>query len=336
MKSITKSLLANDVIEMLVRKNFDHAAAVSEIRELGGGMFNAVYSLRVQYSDERKSDELVLKVSPFSGTKVTTIEKAIMRTEVFMYGLLPGKGIPVPAVAAYDFSREHIDCDYFFMTKLSGTSWNKAKLSKSDKTRLKADFAKHLAHIHEIKGNQFGDIKEKSSLQFDTWQEAIRCNMDNIIGDAKRDGHKFPYKKIYEALAPHWHLLDEIRTPTLVYCDLWAGNIFLTNESGRHEIQGFIDPERSFWGDPLSDLISSFGIYSDIRKEPELQKAYAEASGKPFEITKNDEIRMSIYKMHDALFMGVETYRYNKIYGFFQLIYSKYLVRKQIKELNAY
>jgi len=336
MKSITKSLLNNGTIELLVRKNFEDVAAVAEIKELTAGMFNAVYSLCVRFSNGRPDKELVLKAAPYPTTKVTTIEKNIMKTEVWMYQTLPALGIPMPAVAACDFSRELIGCDYFFMEKLTGTPWNKAKLTAEDKARLKTDYGRILARVHTIKGDAFGDHKEKSGLRFDSWQEAVRCKMDNIIGDAKQGGLKLPYEEIAAALAPHWHLLDEIKTPSLVYCDLWAGNIFLTDKGGRWEIEGLIDPERSFWGDPLSDLLSAYAIYVDIKNEPEIQRGYTEVSGKPFALTRDDEIRMLVYGMHDSIFFAVETYRYNKVYAFFQLLYSKAGLRRQIKKLNSY
>jgi len=336
MKSITKSLLTNDTIELLVHKNFENAAMVTEIKELTAGMFNAVYSLCVQFSDGQPNKDLVLKVAPYPTTRVTTIEKNIMQTEVWMFNSLPALGIPMPAVIACDFSRERIDCDYFFMEKLTGTPWNKAKLTADDKARLKTDYGRILARVHSIKGDAFGDHKEKSDLRFDSWQAAVRCKMDNIISDAKQGGLKLPYEEIAAALAPHWHLLDEITTPSLVYCDLWAGNVFLTKESGRWEIEGLIDPERSFWGDPLSDLCSAYAIYGDIKNEPEIQQGYTEVSGKPFSLTRDDEIRMLVYGMHDSIFFAVETYRYNKVFAFFQLLYSKSGIRKQIKRLNSY
>lgn len=337
MKSITKSKFSNETIEMLVSHNFENIKEISEIYELSGGLFNSAYSVSVQFFDGSEK-ELVLKASPFSDTKVTTIEKAIMKTEVFMLNLLPSKGVPMPAVVCHDFSREYIDCDYFFMEKLSGKAWNKIskKLTKQDKLRLKADLGRYLACIHETKSEYFGDLKVKSSLQFKTWREAFCVMIDNITNDAKRDNINFPYKKIRAALAPHLHLLDEITTPTLVYSDLWAGNIFLTDKSGQYKIEGFIDPERGFFGDPFTDFCSAPGIFSDIKKETELQKAYSEVRGKPFTVTRNDEIRMCMYNLHGAMFLGVETYRYPKLYGFFQLIYSKFHVRKYIKKLNSF
>lgn len=327
--------MTNDTIELLVRKNFEHVTTVSEIKELAGGMFNSVYSICIHCADGNKL-ETVLKVSPFSDTKVITIEKAIMRTEIAMYRIFPAKGIPAPTVIAYDFSREQIDCDYFFMTKLSGKSWNKASLTKGDRARLKADFGRYLALVHKGKGEYFGDHKEKNNLQYDTWHEAFCFQMDSLINDARRDHIPLPYQKIQEAVSPHLHLLNEIKTPSLVYCDLWAGNIFLTNKSGRYEIEGFIDPERSFWGDTFYDLSGSHGIYSDIKNEPELQKAYSEITGCPFVVTRNDEIRICLYRLHGAIFLGTEIYRYNKIFGFFQLLYSKLLIRKYIRELNSF
>lgn len=335
MNSITKSKLTNDVIERLARKSFTQAASVSGISEMGEGMFNSVYSMCIHFSDGRKSD-VVLKVSPYSSTKVLTIEKRIMHTEIAMYRMLHEKKIPAPVVLACDFSRDDMDCDYFFMTKLTGKSWNKVMLAKEDSARLKEDLGRYLAQLHKSKGERFWDHKEKSALQFSTWREAFCFQMESLLSDAKQGHIPLPFRQIEKALAPHLHLLDEIKTPSLVYSDLWAGNIFLTDASGRYEIEGFIDPERSFWGDPFVDLTGSHGVFSDIKNEPEIQKGYAEATGKSFAVTHNDEIRMSMYRLHGAMFLGTEIYRYNKLFGFFQLLYSKMLVRKYLKELNSY
>ncbi len=115
MKSKTKNHLSEEKIRELVKTNFGEECEVSSIKELTGGMFNAVYLIgRV-----READEIILKVGVLPGSPLLSYEKDLMPTEVECINLIrENTKVPVPEVLAYDFSRTRIGSDYFFMTKI--------------------------------------------------------------------------------------------------------------------------------------------------------------------------------------------------------------------------
>ncbi len=65
MKSVTKNLLDEATVKRIAQHQFP-GARVREVKELGGGMFNAAYLLSGSGMPE---EGLVLKVGPASGTK---------------------------------------------------------------------------------------------------------------------------------------------------------------------------------------------------------------------------------------------------------------------------
>jgi aminoglycoside phosphotransferase (APT) family kinase protein len=333
MKSITKNQINNETIEAMVQFNFGETAVAADITELGGGLFNSAYSFTLHVPSQ-EAERLVLKVAVAPSTRTLSYEKDIMRMEVALYQKLAGI-VPTPKLRGVDFSRTVIDCDYFFMERMSGSPWNTIakKISEENKEALKQEYGSYLALIHQIDGEYFGYCKN-SEYEFTTWSAAFQKMVDEILLDASQGGVRFPDAKIKKVLAPHIHLLDEIKTPKLVHSDLWAGNIFLRKENNIFRIEGLIDHERAFWGDPVADYTASFGIYADIRKERSVQKGIEKIQGYPFILTKNDEIRMSMYRLYGALILGAETYRYSKSFGYFQLIYSKFMLRKYIRQLE--
>jgi fructosamine-3-kinase len=185
----------------------------------------------------------------------------------------------------------------------------------------------------QTESEYFGYCKN-SEYKFTTWSAAFQNMVEEILSDAFHGGIRFPIAKIKKVLAPHIHLLDDIKTPKLVHSDLWAGNIFLCKENNTFRIEGLIDHERAFWGDPVADYTASFGVYADIRKERSVQIGIEKIQGHPFVLTKNDEIRMIMYRLYGALILGAEIYRYSKLFGRFQLIYSKFMLRKYMRQLK--
>lgn len=332
MKSKTKSTLTNKEIERLVNINF--GCDVQSISELKGGMMNSAYEIKL-ITDKMPYDSLILKVSYSPGTEVLTYEKDIMRTEVQVYELLADKKLPIPTVLKYDFSHKIINNDYFFMTAVSGTTWEKTKkeISVDDKKRLMNELGRYQAIIHSISNDTFGYIKDGKS-QFSSWSEAFSSMMRDILNDGRRKGVRLPYDEITNVVDKRKKLLDEIKKPQLVDFDLWAGNVFLDSKDGKWYISGIIDFERAFFGDPFADFIASINIYSDINVEKQFIEGYL-SENQNFQIIPKDNERMQLYRLYMAVILAVETYRYNFIYGAMVKAYSKQNINKILKELNS-
>ena len=81
MKSKTKNRLTESEIHALVKLHF--GCEPEEIRELKGGMFNAIYRMRLSSSGR----DVVLKAGVIPGTPLLSYEQDIMPVEVACYRL---------------------------------------------------------------------------------------------------------------------------------------------------------------------------------------------------------------------------------------------------------
>lgn len=340
MVSKTKNILSHGVIELLVHTNFGEQAVVSSVEEFSEGFFNAVYGIKFVHP-VNGYDEVVLKVGVDPDKYVLTYEKNIMKAELDVYQKLEQRGVPVPKVLCQDFSRCEVAFDYFFMERLCGATWDKLKndISAENEKELQFQLGKYTAMIHSIKGEYFGYIKEDKSYQFETWQEAFKSFIYNIIDDGRKGNVELPYDEVLNAFNPHWHLLDEVKEPSLVNYDMWSKNILLYNRNGTYIIDGIIDHERAFYGDPLAEFISTITICGDITKASAFQKGYTDVACDFFSLNKNEQIRFAMYNVYMGLLMGVEIYRYeeSKIPKFLEM--SRYVISEglgKIKELILY
>ncbi|MNO14177.1 Phosphotransferase enzyme family protein [compost metagenome] len=334
MNSKTKYLLTHEEILNLVRKQFGQETSVGVIRELKGGMFNAAYL--IELPDENQ--DAVLKVSVHPQARVLTYEQNLMRTEIEVYRRLAATGtVPVPRILGYDFTRCLIPSDYFFMSALKGQSMHslRKKLQPVHLDKIKTELGHYFAHLHQIQGEYFGYFTGDAQLQFTTWKEAYLYMVHMIVEDGRRMGVKLPYNRIEMVLGQKEYLLEAVKNPSLVSFDLWPGNIFLLENGGNYEIEAIIDFERSFWGDPYADFPPAFLLFKDVRKEKLFWETYSSNSKDRKIISHEDHLRMQMYKIYIFLIMAIETYRYGKIYGKLQFLYSKSTIIKCLKELEC-
>lgn len=333
MFSKTKSILTHEKINQLVRSCFGQEVLIESISELTDGFFNAIYVLG--FSKPVKGyEEMVLKVGVEENKHILTYEKDIIHTEILVYQMLSKTEVPVPEVIHYDFSRTLINCDYFFMVKLQGQTWAKQKsmLTPQNTEQLQHDLGRYTACIHSIKGNYFGYIKDDSSYHYSTWREAFRSFIDNIINDGKNDNVDLPYEAILSSFEPLWSLLDEVKEPSLVNYDMWDKNIMLREDNGTYVIDGFIDHERAFFGDPIAEFISTVTICGELQDALSFQKGYSEI--RPFVFNKKEQIRFWMYSVYMGLLAGVEIYRYDQedIPKFLEM--SRYLIKQGLDNIR--
>ncbi len=335
MISKTKTILSHKTIETLARANFGEWVRVAEVSELTEGFFNAVYVLSFDEPVEGYN-EMVLKVGVQPDKYILTYEKDIMRTEVAVYHLLAKNGVPAPKVLRSDFSRKLVSCDYFFMEKLTGATWDKLtdKLTPENSKQLQYNLGRYTARLHSIKGDYFGYIKDDETFHFQTWGEAFRSFIINIIEDGRRSNIELPYVEILETFEPYWPILDEVKEPSLVNYDMWSKNILLLEKDGEYVIDGIIDHERSFYGDPIAEFISTITICGELANAVSFQKGYGEESGKPFTFSKNEQIRFCMYNVYLGLLAGVEIYRYEEenVPKFLEM--SKYVINRGLSALK--
>ena len=332
MKSKTKNRLSENKIKELVRIHFGRECETGEITELTGGMFNAIY--RIERKKEK--DAVILKVGVIPDTTLLTYERDIMPVEVECYRMIREQTtVPVPEVLAYDFSKRYIESNYFFMTELKGEPFSKVmkKMGQENADRIREELAGYLYQIHGVKGNYFGYFTKDERRQYSTWKEAFFHMFRQILADGREHRVKLPYARIMAALQRHDGSLEDVREPSLVEYDCHEGNIFVKKTGNSYTIEGILDFERAFWGDPIADFPTAFVFTDDIRKETAFLNAYLRVSGRNA-YTETDAVKYQLYRMYILTIMAAETFRYGFLYGKLQGMWAKWQLRKCLRILG--
>ena len=332
MKSRTKNRLSENKIKELVRIHFGRECETGEITELTGGMFNAIY--RIERKNEK--DAVILKVGVIPDTTLLTYERDIMPVEVECYRMIREQTtVPVPEVLAYDFSKRYIESNYFFMTELKGEPFSKVmkKMGQENADRIREELAGYLYQIHGIKGKYFGYFTKDERRQYSTWKEAFFHMFRQILADGREHRVKLPYARIMAALQRHDGSLEDVRELSLVEYDCHEGNIFVKKTGNSYTIEGILDFERAFWGDPIADFPTAFVFTDDIRKETAFLNAYLRVSGRNA-YTETDAVKYQLYRMYILTIMAAETFRYGFLYGKLQGMWAKWQLRKCLRILG--
>lgn len=332
MKSRTKNRLSEEKIRELVRIHFGRECETGEITELTGGMFNAIY--RIERKNEK--DAVILKVGVIPDATLLTYERDIMPVEVECYRMIREQTtVPVPEVLAYDFSKRYIESNYFFMTELKGEPFSKVmkKMGQENADRIREELAGYLYQIHGVKGKYFGYFTKDERRQYSTWKEAFFHMFRQILADGREHRVKLPYARIMAALQRHDGSLEDVREPSLVEYDCHEGNIFVKKTGNSYTIEGILDFERAFWGDPIADFPTAFVFTDDIRKETAFLNAYLRVSGRNA-YTETDAVKYQLYRMYILTIMAAETFRYGFLYGKLQGMWAKWQLRKCLRILG--
>lgn len=332
MKSRTKNRLSEEKIRELVRIHFGRECETGEITELTGGMFNAIY--RIERKNEK--DAVILKVGVIPDTTLLTYERDIMPVEVECYRMIREQTtVPVPEVLAYDFSKRYIESNYFFMTELKGEPFSKVmkKMGQENADRIREELAGYLYQIHGVKGKYFGYFTKDERRQYSTWKEAFFHMFRQILADGREHRVKLPYARIMAALQRYEGCLEDVTEPVLVEYDCHEGNIFVKKTGNSYTIEGILDFERAFWGDPIADFPTAFVFTDDIRKETAFLNAYLRVSGRNA-YTETDAVKYQLYRMYILTIMAAETFRYGFLYGKLQGMWAKWQLRKCLRILG--
>ncbi|MGW1773483.1 phosphotransferase family protein [Streptomyces sp. NPDC002104] len=279
---------------------------VLESRELAGGTFNSVHLLTLSAPPGGRRTTAVLKVGPPSGTPLMTYEHQLMRTEAEFYRRAAAvPGLPVPGVMAAGFDRTAVDGDYLLMTRLHGEPWNRLRpgIGAEDQTRLRTDLGRLLRALHRVRGSSFGyPYGNPPAGAAASWRTAFEGMLADVCADARRFRPPLPVDpdEVLRLVRTRGRLLDRVTAPSLVHFDLWEGNILLAERDGRLEITGILDGERSFWGDPLADLVST-ALFDDIARDPAFLAGY-----RPAPLTPDERRRIAMYRAYLALTVLIE------------------------------
>lgn len=241
MNSKTKYIATEEEIKRLFEKH--DLGVVTSVSPLGDGEFNAAYKVTADAQD------YVLKIAPPADALVLNHEHDMMKAEVFWYGQMTEKTkILVPRIFASDFSREIIKSDCFIMEMMKGEPLTRINPTTAENDRIQEMKIAMIAQIHAIRNDKYGYIQVE---QYDNWYEAIYNMAANLVKDCKELGYETSDGiKFLSLIDKHKNILCNAPC-RMVNFDLWDSNVLY--DAGT---LCWIDPERSFWGDPIADFIT--------------------------------------------------------------------------------
>lgn len=325
MISKTKFEVDRETIAKLFRKA--DLGEAERVLPMGAGEFNAVYSVTAD------GMEYAIKIAPKEDLRVLTYEKDMMRSEVFWYGKIKEHtDIPIPKIYYSDFSRKEIPADFFIMEKLNAKLLSSLKLSHEEKNDVDRRTAIMAAQIHKVKNDRYGYVQNGL---YDNWYSAIRSMTENLIYDCRRAGRKTPKgEKLLSYIDKYKDVLSKAPC-AMVNFDLGPYNI-MVDGSGDSAKYYWIDPERTFWGDPIADFVC-LDIMNPLENKGETIKAYNSVADVQITASDNEKIRYAVAEAYLSLIMEAEKYyRYTpRHFGWWRNVAAcKYLYGKAFSVLR--
>lgn len=294
MRIATKRDLSAGQIAELVRHGLGPAVELAGWYEITDGSYAAVYA--VDLADGR---ELVLKVAPDPGLRLMRYEVDLMHIEIEFYRRAAPAGVPVPRLYAAD-----PDLGYLLVERLHGESLHTAKdaMTPAQLERVRRELGGICTRLHRVSGPRFGYPRRDGHTRSTSWRSSFLAIVDDVLADACEYRRELPAPAdtIRAVVHRHAHLLDEVTTPVLVHFDLWDGNVFVVPDGDGFRVEGLLDGERAFYGDPIAELVS-LALFDDPAEVPGLLPGYL---GRP--LTDRERTRLRLYTAYLYLIMVTE------------------------------
>lgn len=298
MDSNTKAIFTPESLEALVKAQFGAATEIAEIIPLTAGWFNTAYALHFS----NLKPDVVLRIAPHPEQQVLTYERDLMRREIEILKTVQGMpGVPVPRLVGYDFSRSIIDRDCMFLEELSGVAYNEVRdnLPAEVMADLDREVGRCVACLAEAVNPHYGYFGDAPGAGIAVWRDAFLDMMEALLQDGEALGAVVPlsWQDLRSLIHDRASVLDSIERPSLVHWDIWPGNVFVKPQNGAYVVEGIIDWERAFWGDPDMETAVVCGFYSP---------AFYEGYGKQLAEGGPDAVRQSLYRLYLWLVMVIE------------------------------
>jgi aminoglycoside phosphotransferase (APT) family kinase protein len=302
MISRTKHDVDDDIVKKLMASVGLEGA--TEVAPLGAGEYNAVYAVATD------GGNYAVKIAPRPDVPVLTYEHGMMSAELFWYGKMREAGINVPEIRHADFTHGIIPSDWFVMDRIDGTQMDLMRFTPPEETEAFAATARLVARIHGRKNDRFGYVQ--SGLH-DDWYQAIRAMAADLVADAARVHRTTRRGERLLALVDRHRDILRAADCVMVNFDVWPPNILCRRTHDGMEYT-WIDPERSFWGDPICDFVC-LEMFAPLAEKKATLAAYNAVADHPVRATREERIRYAVAQGYLALIMEVEKYyRYTPLH----------------------
>ena len=158
--------------------------------------------------------------------------------------------------------------------------------------------------------------------------------MNDLLKDGKQNNTKLPYERYENILKDKAKYLEDVQEASLVNYDLWPGNVILKQDGNHFMIEGIIDFERAFWGDPMADFAGSIMLLDYIYEEKELWEVYCKEKKTVQAISKEAHIRFTLYRLYIYTIMAAEVFRYGYLYRKAQTSFAMKNIEKCLLSLE--
>jgi aminoglycoside phosphotransferase (APT) family kinase protein len=252
------------------------------------------------------SRDYALKIAPPDNMPVMAYETGMMAAELYWYEKIrTNTSIVIPKIYFTDSKKTLISAPYFIMEELPGLTMD--KLPKTSKPEAHSQLAAMAAHMHNIKGDGYGYIQNKLH---DNWYQAIRSMVEMALQDKSAKGRASAQgDRLLGYIIRYKDILEKAEC-RMVSFDLWPSNVIYT-VNGEEAKYALIDPERSFWGDPVADFVC---LEPDLplEKKAVSLNVHNTIAETPIVLTQETYIRYAIALGYLALIMETEKhYRYS-------------------------
>jgi aminoglycoside phosphotransferase (APT) family kinase protein len=291
----TKRDLSGNQIRDLLRHGLGSRVALEGYREITDGSFAAVYALVL--ADGR---EMVLKVGPPPGLRLLRYEVDLAHIEIEFYRRGGAAGVPVPALHAAD-----PDLGYLLVDRLRGESLQTARstMAPGELARVRHELGAICGRLRGVSDPLFGYPRRDGHTRSPSWRTSFLAFIEDVLADAVEYGRELPVPadEIGRLIERHAALLDDVTTPSLVHFDVWDGNVFVVpSPGGGYAVEGLIDGERSFYGDPVAELVS-LALFADPAAVAGLLDGFL---GRP--LTDRERTRLRLYTVYLYLIIVTE------------------------------
>ncbi len=269
---------------------------ITQIAPLGDGEFNAAF--RVETPDK----VYVLKVAPQESAPVLHYEQGMMHSEVYWYEQIHAHtDLAVPEVIASDFTHRDLGSGCFIMEYLDAQPLYKFSFTDEEYRAVQERKIAMLTEIHRVQGERFG--YPQLGLQ-DTWYAAIRGMAEALVQDCEAMGRKTPDgRKFLTLIDRHREILEKVPC-RMVNFDLWDSNVLYADGK-----LYWIDPVRSFYGDPIADFITlGKGQKTPLDEKTEEIAIYNRTASEQIRAGREECIRYAVAVAYLALIEEVERY----------------------------